>query len=644
MERFDKNEQLKMLAGLEERAKRIEEIADRYDIEEGKRADLLRQLDRIKETEDGEALKMAVVGEFSAGKSSFINALMREEALESGAVQGTTRLPVVIRYGEVNTLYLQDESGKAVSGDLTKSGEPRQEIIRRLNSQSAEGEKRRILLYSNSDFFKKGVSVVDTPGTNSLDEWHELVTKQSVSELADGCIILTPATHPMSESLCDFISSKLPFSVRNCIFVVSKIDMIPPEEREKQLEYVKVRIKGRLGAEDPLVLPYSSEHIMNGGSEKEASLATEEKIREFLSENRMIVRRAAQLSKLSKAGGELLEELERIRGGMSITSTASENFSEASLSEFTKKWLTYCSEGFAYKAVKEKEKLFGLLDECRSSEEAALNKVIDGFDRPEQLRNVFSGTEKLLSDIRGKLDGVFNAALDKTDNIADETANEFESSFSETFGNYRPIAEAKPKKPSRPSPSGGGKVDPELVRLIHTDISKTEKKIKHCAPFRIFLGAGTGMEIILVLAFFLTIAGGESDGFMILIPLCFFTVFGAAIGAISFAITHGRKRKKRMRGLRERISRLFFCIKEAYFRGVYSELNEKAERYAADMRDALVLFIDDYITKYRKDIGNIDRAKAAAARNAVFAVENDIAALKNEIKDMERLAEMFGSV
>lgn len=642
MDQFDKNEQLKMLAETEERIKRIEDIADRYDIEDGKKSGLLRQFDRIKETEDGETLKMAVVGEFSAGKSSFINALMREEALESGAVQGTTRLPVVIRYGEVNTLYLQDESGMTVTGDLTKSGEPRQEIIRRLNSQSLEGKKRCILLYSNSEFFKKGVCVVDTPGTNSLDEWHELVTKQSVSELADGCIILTPATHPMSESLCDFINSKLPFSVRNCIFLVSKIDMIPPEERERQLEYVKARIKSRLGAEKPLVLPYSSEHIMNGGSEKEASLATEEKIREFLSENRMIVRRTAQLSKLSKAGGELLEELERIRGGIKLPSGSSEHFSEASLSEFTKRWLAHCSEGFAYKAVKEKEMLFGFLDKCRSDEEASLNKIIDSFSQPEQLINVFSGTEKILSDVCVKMDGVLKVELDRVDDIADGTVKNFRKEFSEVFGEYSPSVEPKLNKPLRPSPSGGGKVNNDLVRLIRFNIIKTEKKIKHCAPFRIFLGAGIGLELVLVLSFFVALSG--EGGVTLIAPLSVFIVLGAVIGAISFAITHGRKRKKRMRELRECISHLFFCVKEEYFRSVYFDLSDKAERYAVGMRDALVLFINDYITEYRNNIGNIDRAKLNAARNTLFAVENDIGTLKNEIKDIERLIKMFGSI
>lgn len=640
-EKFDRDEQLRALAGVEERAERIKAVACRYNTAEEIREEIDGQLERIRAGEDDDTLKMAVVGEFSAGKSSFINALMREEALESGAAQGTTRLPVIIRYGELNTLYLRDENGKMLTNDLTRNGEPRQEIIRRLNSQSADGEKRQILLYSNSDFFKKGICVVDTPGTNSLEEWHEMTAKRSVSELADGCIILTSASHPMPESLCGFIQNALPFSIQNCIFIVSKIDMLSPEEREKQLEYVKTRIQSRFGAENPLVLPYSSIHIMTGGSEKEASLETEEKIREFLLNNRTVVQRTAQLSKLAKSGNALLSELERVRGGMKLPADSSGSFNETSLSEFTESGLFRCQSEFAVKAVTEKEKFFTVLKNCQESENAKLDKTIECFDELYQIKNVYDGTDRILSDVEKTMDGMFLVFMKKLDEIAEGIAEEFKRCFSERFGGFSSDNEdRKLKLPSGPALKENHNADRKLVGLIQAEIYKTEKKIKHCAPFRILLGAGILAEIYMLLGFFYFATGGRGNSIYL---LYFFILagIGAVVGLISFAATHSRKKIKRMNALKERISIIMYQIRAKYFDAVVSDYAKGISEYTANMQNSLVNFIDGYIDGYRKEAGNIDRAKLTAARNAVFAVENDIKTLQNEINDMERLVAML---
>ena len=55
-----------------------------------------------------------------------------------------------------------------------------------------------------SDFLQQGIRIIDTPGTNSLEQWHEDVTKEAIREQADACIILTSAEKPFPESFCRF--------------------------------------------------------------------------------------------------------------------------------------------------------------------------------------------------------------------------------------------------------------------------------------------------------------------------------------------------------------------------------------------------------------------------------------------------------
>ena len=66
---------------------------------EKKRA-LIEELNRIIEKNNDKLLNMSVIGDFSTGKSTFINALLRKKILKSHSLQGTTTANAVIEYGE----------------------------------------------------------------------------------------------------------------------------------------------------------------------------------------------------------------------------------------------------------------------------------------------------------------------------------------------------------------------------------------------------------------------------------------------------------------------------------------------------------------------------------------------------------------
>ena len=60
-----------------------------------------------------------------------------------------------------------------------------------------------------SDLLNKGIRIIDTPGTNSIESWHEDVTKDAIKNLSDLSIILTDAIHPLPRTLFDFIDGNL---------------------------------------------------------------------------------------------------------------------------------------------------------------------------------------------------------------------------------------------------------------------------------------------------------------------------------------------------------------------------------------------------------------------------------------------------
>src|SRR5690242_816370 len=89
---------------------------------------------------------LVIVGEFNAGKSACINALLHENVLEEGAVPTTTEV-MIVRYGQKNERHQRD--------------------------------KALLELYYPADFLQD-ISIVDTPGVNAVLREHERITEDFI--------------------------------------------------------------------------------------------------------------------------------------------------------------------------------------------------------------------------------------------------------------------------------------------------------------------------------------------------------------------------------------------------------------------------------------------------------------------------------
>lgn len=235
-------------------------------------------LERVRRRQADPTVTMAVVGEFSVGKSSFINALLREELFETDAVQGTTTAPAVISYGSEPTTCLQNE-------DVTDFR----------------------LVQRPSDFLRTGVRIMDTPGTGSQAQWHDEVTRRAIRDEADACIVLVPAVEPLSHTLRDFLRENLSDLLQNCVFVLTKVDLVRPRDRERVTSYVRAALESEFGLADALVLPYCSlreEHGLDEGNRR-----TEERLVDYLRERRIKLQLQSCLTLLCRVLAALDQEM-----------------------------------------------------------------------------------------------------------------------------------------------------------------------------------------------------------------------------------------------------------------------------------------------------------------------------------------------
>ena len=182
-------------------------------------AESIRQLDDF--------FLLVVVGEFNAGKSAFINALLGESILEEGVTPTTTKVNI-LRFGE-------NQEKNTLSENLES-------------------------LTIKADFLKQ-ISIVDTPGTNAIIREHEEITSQFVPR-SDLILFVTSADRPYTESERIFLE-KIRSWGKKVVLVINKIDILTsPESLEEIESFVAENAKKTLKI-TPEIFPISAKQALN---------------------------------------------------------------------------------------------------------------------------------------------------------------------------------------------------------------------------------------------------------------------------------------------------------------------------------------------------------------------------------------------
>lgn len=165
-----------------------------------------------------ELFLLVVVGEFNAGKSAFINALLGQGLLEEGALPTTTRVHR-IHYGDQITRTLDEADLEVITAPV--------DWLRELN-------------------------IVDTPGTNAVIQRHQEITEEFVPR-SDLVLFVTSADRPFSESERLFMDRIRAWG-KKVVIVVNKVDLLQDEDIAKVRTFVTENAVKLLGVEPPIFL------------------------------------------------------------------------------------------------------------------------------------------------------------------------------------------------------------------------------------------------------------------------------------------------------------------------------------------------------------------------------------------------------
>ncbi len=176
-----------------------------------------------------EPMKVAITGQFSSGKSTFLNALLSRNVLPTGITPVTSKVNY-IRYGEAFRLRVHYKDGRDAYESI--------EQISRFTDQRTEVEDIDYLtLYAPLEMLKE-ITFVDTPGLNSQDERDTSTTQKVLSEV-DGIIWLSLIDNAGKMSEAQTLEKYLDQYQNKSLCVLNQKDKFPPEQVAQSVAYIK---------------------------------------------------------------------------------------------------------------------------------------------------------------------------------------------------------------------------------------------------------------------------------------------------------------------------------------------------------------------------------------------------------------------
>jgi small GTP-binding protein len=224
---------------------------------------------------------IVLVGPFSSGKSSILNALLGEpELLPIGPVPTTDRISI-LRYGE------------------------------QVQRMSSGGEVDTV--FYPSQLLQK-VSLVDTPGLESVFQRHEETTRRFLHR-ADVVLMVMLATQAMTARNLEYLQTLKEYG-KKVILVVNQADLLTTEEAESVREYIIEQSQSNLGFKPDVWLVSARQGLAarrNGELDK-------------------IAWKASGLSRIEEYVDDQLNDVARLRQKLQTPLQIAQNVNQAALS------------------------------------------------------------------------------------------------------------------------------------------------------------------------------------------------------------------------------------------------------------------------------------------------------------------------
>lgn len=414
------------------------------------KTDYINAFEELKKKAEEGRFSIIVVGEFSAGKSTFLNALMHEKYLDSFSDETTANInflrsvkdsptgsPMIrVNYKDGRQEESSDVSFENIQKYVSTKGD------------NVASEIDNVEIFLDSEFLNEGVDLIDSPGLNGTKELHADITKNQM-KASHAAIFMFRATQPGSKT--DFQTlHTLKKSCKSIIIVLNRIDEAAKEGEqtvEEIVDNLKHNFKDQFPDEAiPEVWPISAYKALVARSQKDlqfnerTSHTPEEKVKyletsrieEF--ENRLI----RYITKGEKTKNELLSPVEN------VINSAEETISELEVEKQTLNG--------AYSTDVINDQISAIQDEIKDVKSTIASKKNDVenaiYDAVRNAKNsIKSDTRDIKNVILGNLEN--ETEITSLENNAKNYVSRIVSKYESTFNDALDELEGEFKKTIR---------------------------------------------------------------------------------------------------------------------------------------------------------------------------------------------------
>ena len=190
-------------------------------------------------------IDVAILGQFKAGKSSFINSLIGRDVLPVGAIPVTTAI-TRLQYGDRERALARHFDGSVTPIPLDEIADFTSEAKNpgnRKNVNLVDIELPSLDAYAN-------LRLVDTPGLGSVFKYHKSTSENWLPEVG-AALLAVSSDRPLSEHDLELIH-ELTRHTPNIILLLTKADLLSAEQQVEVVQFFKQTLNRELNRELPV--------------------------------------------------------------------------------------------------------------------------------------------------------------------------------------------------------------------------------------------------------------------------------------------------------------------------------------------------------------------------------------------------------
>ena len=182
-------------------------------------SEALAQIENTARNFQDRPCKVGIIGEFSCGKSTFINGFTQEHLLVDDILQGTTSVPTILEFAEEEFLSIRKTDGETTYFKNCSPLELRN-LLKKFATEDADASDiEEITWHAPIPVLSHGFCLMDTPGFGTLRQNHAEAARKAAKSCDVLLVLCNLSASPLARTLLAEVEPMACKDAENCVFI-----------------------------------------------------------------------------------------------------------------------------------------------------------------------------------------------------------------------------------------------------------------------------------------------------------------------------------------------------------------------------------------------------------------------------------------